>query len=177
MKKNRQSTFLLLVSLLIVLSGLLYACSDEALEEPAVYTPAEIRRLLLGDGTKLWRQTSEYYLEDSCRTGYILRFRENLKKNKSTPFLADYYRDTTACAAGDTLYLNWLAIAKKNPEFTTTDTLLFINVPADTAVQADTSFQLIRHLTSQQLVLEVPQEGGESLRLEYSVVPEEEEEE
>ena len=176
MKKNHPSSFLLLASLLIVLSGILYACSDEALEEPALYTPAEIRRLLVGDGAKLWRQSSEHYLEDSCRTGFVLRFRENIKKNQSNPFLADFYRDTTSCTVGDTLFLNWLAIAKKHPEFTTTDTLLFINVPADAPLQADTTYQLIRLLTSQRLILEVPQEEGESIQLEYRAVPEEEEE-
>lgn len=174
MKKKNKAAFLLLPSLLIVLSGFLYACSDEGVEEPAIYTPAEIRRLLVGDGEKLWKQSSEHYLEDRCRTGFILRFRENPKMNQALPFLADFYRDTTACNAGDTVFLNRAVIALKNPEFTTTDSLLFIEIPADTTLAPDTTVQLIRLLSSQQLILEVPQEDGENLQLEYAAIPEEE---
>ncbi|WP_017729820.1 hypothetical protein [Nafulsella turpanensis] len=175
MRKRKHSLFLLLASLLIGLSGLLYGCSDDAVEEPALFTPAEIRRLLVGEGEKLWIQHSEYYLEDSCRTGYFVRFRENARENTKLPFLADFYRDTTACNAGDTIYLSRQVVALKSPQFNTTDSLLFIDVPADTTLLPDTTVQLIRLLSSQQLILEIPQEGGESILLEYELVQEVEE--
>lgn len=132
----------LLLSLLIFVG----ACGPEELVEPSVYVPKQIRRLLTADASKLWQQTSRYYLEEECRTGYYVEFSENKTKDIKKPFLAYFYRDTDRCEPPqDTVFFNdgsYLLIPQEpfllknvsaltNPALKTTDTLMFIGPKSD----------------------------------------------
>lgn len=155
----------------VLFLALLSACADETLEEPHIYTPAQIRRLLHGDETKLWEQRSEYYLEDSCRTGFLVQFIEAAGGDaaQSRPFTALFYRDTLACQAGEEIFISHTVTTPRSPAFQTTDSLVFKRNDADSTIR------LIRLLTSQQMEMDVVQ-GREVVRREvYRVVEVEEE--
>lgn len=152
-----------------LLLALMPACADETLEEPHIYTPGQIRRLLHGTDTKLWEQRSEYYLEDSCRTGFLVRFTESGAGNvaQPQPFTALFYRDTLACQAGEEIFISHSVTTPRSPAFQTTDSLIFKRN------EADSTIRLIRLLTSQQMELDVVK-GSEVVRREFYRVVEEE---
>lgn len=160
----RISASLLLPALALL--SLFSACGEEIEEEPAIYTPAQIRRLLHAGESKLWQQQTEYYLEDSCRTGFFVRFssEEGIAPNS---FLAYYYRDTMACDPGEEYFLEHDVLTPKSPAFQTTDSLLFINAAGDSTLR------LVKLLTSERLQLELVEEGQVIHREEYRVVEEE----
>lgn len=151
---------------LALLVCLLPACSDDSLEEPAIYTPVQIRRLLFGANTKLWQQQTEYYLEDSCRTGYLLRFSQNAEQSNTQPFSAFFYRDTLACEVGEEPFILQRVRTPRSPVFQTTDSLVFQRS------ESDSTIRLIRLLTSQRMELDVV-EGNEVVRREVFRVVEE----
>lgn len=150
--------------------SLLSGCGDDATEEPALYTPAQIRRLLTADSSKVWTQRTEYYLEDSCRTGYRLLFSENAKKESGKPFLVSFYRDTTLCkAVADSAWTRQVVVPKL-PQFATSDDLVFFKVEGKDSIY---SYSTIKLLTSQRLLLEYLTPEGRLQEAEYRALMEE----
>lgn len=196
--------------LLAFLSVAMISCGEDEITEPAVLTDKQIRRLLTGNDTKLWQQSTQYYLEDSCTTGSYIRFTENTGKNSKLPFDAYFLRDPSICTlVADTIPLqhfneklpkdSFLIIQKEpflqkkvmvllNPQFQTTDSLLFAGLPQDsvwykptekdstflyTTPAPDTVIRRIRLLTSEQLIMDVLGPEKQFLfREEYKAVKE-----
>lgn len=154
----------LLPVLVLGIVVLFASCGEDIEEEPAIYTPQQIRRLLYADSTKLWQQGTEHYLEDSCRTGFYLRFRVSEAGTSPKPFEAYFYRDTTVCEAGENPAILQQVITPKSPAFKTTDSLVFINA------RGDSTLRLIKALTSQRLVLELIRDQAVVHREEYRFV-------
>ena len=180
---------------------LLVSCQGDEIVEPNVYTAKQIRRLLFGvDGTKLWEQSSAHYQEDSCRTGYLLAFTDNEKKDLAKPFNAYFYRDPLSCQAGTDTVLQRPVNIRITPPYQTTDRLEFIMPLTDSAwilgpgldstllvgaqadsawlvspervlwPAADTTVGLIKLLTSQQMLLELTNKDGDSHEEAYRAV-------
>lgn len=158
--------FRVLLGLLGTAVFLLSSCGDEAVEEPALYTPAQIQRLLTADSVKVWQQLTEYYLDDSCRTGHHLLFSENGNEDVAQPFLAYFYRDSSCVPVADSL-LTRLVFIPRLPQFKTTDSLAFVEVTGEDTLF---TYQTIRLLTSQRLLLEFQDESGSLQQAEYRAV-------
>lgn len=169
--KNR-SFFLsfLLAGLFGVAGMLLSGCGDAADEEPALYTPGQIRRLLTADSSKVWTQYSEYYLGDSCRTGYKLLFSENEESEAAEPFFGYFYKDTAYCGSAANPRVRLLVYAPRLLPFQTTDSLVFFDTLA-----ADTTFlySRIKLLSSERLRLEFQEENGSVVEAIFQVEEEE----
>ncbi len=146
--------------MLALLAGVLFSCGEDDTEEPAVYTPAQIKRLLLSNLTKTWQQRSEYYLNDSCRTGYRIRFEDNATNRLDSAFFVFYIPDAAICNAGRAQQPRQRVKIKVSPLYKTTDSLLFISPANDTVIKT------IRLLTSQRLMLDVAGEGGKIVATE-----------
>ncbi len=169
MKKPFPTLSLMLLLLAGAAAMLLSGCGDDATAEPALYTPAQIRRLLTADSIKVWTQSTEYYLEDSCRTGYRLRFSENAKKEAAKPFFAYFYRDTTLCQpVADSIWTRQVMVPKL-PQFSTSDSLAFLQVKGNDSIY---SYSTIKLLTSQRLLLEFTAPDGSQQQAEYRVLME-----
>jgi hypothetical protein len=170
MKKQISTLSLMLLALFGAAPLLLSGCGDDAVEEPALYTPTQIRRLLTANSSKVWTQSTEYYLEDSCRTGYRLLFSENAKKEAGKPFLAYFYRDTTLCeAVADSIWTRQVVVPKL-PQFATSDSLAFFQVEGEDSIY---SYSTIKLLTSQRLLLEYTTPEGNQQEAEYRALMEE----
>ena len=115
----------------------------------------------------MWQQTSEYYLEDSCRTGYRLLFSENTEKNPALPFFAYFYRDTSQCdPIADSLLIRQV-FAPKLPQFVTTDSLVFLEIQGKDSIYSSSK---VVFLTSQRLLLEFRDQEGALQEAEYKAL-------
>jgi hypothetical protein len=168
---KKQSNYLYQLLLLIFGASLLLlsACGDNTSEEPALYTPAQIQRLLTEDSIKVWQQLTEYYLEDSCRTGHHVLFSENGNNQLAQPFLAYFFRDAGCEPIADSL-LTRLVFTPKLPQFATTDSLAFVQVVGEDSIY---SYSTIKLLTSQRLLLESRAADGSLQQAEYRALMEE----
>lgn len=147
-----------LLALCGLLAGSLSSCGDADVE-PAVYAPKQIQRLLFENSTKTWKQRTEYYLEDSCKTGYLLRFQKSPSGRVDSAFSAFYFPDPAVCDADQEGRIDRVKIVI-SPIFKTTDSLLFISP------QKDTTIKTIGLLTSQRLLLNVAGGNGRIERVE-----------
>lgn len=170
MKKTSFTLYLLLATLFGMAAVGLSGCGDAAEEEPALYTPAQIRRLLTADSSKVWTQFSEYYLGDSCRTGYKVKFSKNTDRDLKKPFLAHFYKDTTRCGAGADSLVRLLVYTPRLLPFATTDSLVFQDTLGGSSTYLYSTIQL---LTSERLQLLYSAEDGSLISAEYRVLGEE----
>lgn len=168
--KNTSVTLYFLLAALFGVAGVgLSGCGDAADEEPALYTPAQIRRLLTADSSKVWTQYSEYYLGDTCRTGYKVEFSMNKDKDLDKPFLCHFYKDTTRCSTGTDSLVRLLVFAPRLLPFATTDSLVFQDTLGGGSTYLYSTIQL---LTSERLQLLYTAEDGSLIHTEYRVLRE-----
>lgn len=150
----KKVSILLLYSLSAFMFGVLSSCGEDELEEPAIYTPKQLKRLLLENDVKTWQQLSEYYLEDSCKLGHLLRFEDLPVANIDSAFFVYFFPDTSICDEVPDPPLFHRVKIKVSPIYDTTDSLLFI------APEGDTTIKTVQLITDQRLILNVAGEDG-----------------
>ena len=160
MTQMKKISLFLLSGMSALLLGVLPSCQGDEITEPSVYTPKQLKRLLLENDTKTWQQSTEYYLEDTCRTGYLLRFEDNVPRLLDSAFFVYFLPDPAKCEVILNPQMAHLVKIKKSPIYKTTDSLVFVNPKGDTTIKT------VHLLTDQRLILNVAGKDGKIVATE-----------
>lgn len=160
MKQMKKISLFLISGLSALMCAVLPSCGEDEIAEPAIYTPKQLKRLLLENDAKTWQQLTEYYLDDSCKIGHLLRFDDLPVPHMDSAFFVYFFPDTSICEAVVDPPLFHRVKIKVSPVYKTTDSLLFISPVGDTTIKT------VRLLTDQRLQLNVAGKDGKIVATE-----------